>query len=380
MLTVDESTGSLAALRALSAAGYPVWAAVSRTHTYAERSRAATGVIRLPNEQQDVPLYLEELAGAVRRVGATVLLPGTESTLQAITGNEAQFPAGVAVGTSPAAALARATDKAALPQLAQSAGLQAPVTKPLENAGELPFPLIAKPRHSVTLASDRLLRQDKAQTLLMPAAWRDLLNRTEGEEWVAQPRLERGRLLAICGVAWHGELVSAVHQVSDRTWPLDAGTSALARTVAPDREREEGVRRLLGELKWSGIYGMQFVECDGEAWAIDLNPRVYGSIALAIAAGHNLLDEWTRLLLGERPSPSPYRVGVRLRLEDKDVRALAVSLARGRWREGLGGMLPRRHTAHAIFAKRDPAPALGLMHEMLDAARGRVGRAGSERA
>lgn len=374
MLTVDEGTGSLAALRALSAGGYRAWAAVSRADTYAERSRAATGVMRLPNEQDDMPGYLEALAGAVRSAGASVLLPGTESTLRAITGNEALFGAGVAVGTSPGDALVRATDKAALPEMARRAGLQTPVTRLLESAGELPFPLIAKPRRSVALAPDGVLRQNKAQTLRTPAALSDLLERTVGEEWIAQPRLERGRLLAICGVAWQGELVSAVHQVSDRIWPLDAGTSALARTVPPDREREEGVRRLLAELGWSGVYGLQFFESDGAAWAIDFNPRVYGSIALAIAAGHNLLDEWTQLLLGERPSPPPYRVGVRLRVEDKDARALAMTLVRRRWCEGLRGLLPRRDTAHAIFAARDPAPVLRLMDETLGAARARVAR------
>lgn len=370
MLTVDESTGSLAALRALNSAGYRAYAAVSRADTYAERSRAAAGFVRLPNEQEDVPRYLEELAGAVRRAGASVLLPGTESTLRAITGQEAVFGGGVVVGTAPAESLQRATDKAALPELARRAGLPTPATKPLASAAELPFPLIAKPRRSVVLTPDGGLRQNKAQTLWSPPALTELLEQTEGEEWIAQPLLERGRLSAICGVAWRGELVSAVHQLADRIWPLDAGSSALARTVAPDHEREEGVRRVLAELGWSGVYGMQFLESDGTAWAIDFNPRVYGSTALAIAAGHNLLDLWTRLLLGERPSPPPYRVGVRLRVEDKDARALATVLAQRRWREGLTGLLPRRHTAHAIFAGRDPAPALRLAGELLGAVRG----------
>ena len=41
------------------------------------------------------------------------------------------------------------------------------------------------------------------------------------------------------------------------------------------------------------------------AYVIDVNPRIYGAIGLAIAAGQNLPAIWTDLLLGRTPLVRP---------------------------------------------------------------------------
>lgn len=82
-------------------------------------------------------------------------------------------------------------------------------------------------------------------------------------------------------------------------------------TTEPDAARDAGVRRLMRSIGWSGIFGLQFLRTDAAEYVIDLNPRVYGSLALAVAAGHNLTVMWTDLLLGGRPCPDSYRRGVR---------------------------------------------------------------------
>jgi hypothetical protein len=93
---------------------------------------------------------------------------------------------------------------------------------------------------------------------------------------------------------------------------------------------------------------------------IDLNPRIYGSLALAVAAKLNLPEIWVNLLLGRRPDVGGYRIGTRFRHEEKDARALALMLADGgeaRWC-ALRGLVPRRGTTHAVFSLRDPMPVL----------------------
>src|SRR5918997_2837615 len=87
----DESTGSLAAVRALASAGYEPWLAVSQRHTYAARSRAAEGLIRL--DASDPDSYSEELARQERDLRAAAVLPGTEASLGALTGREHLFDA-----------------------------------------------------------------------------------------------------------------------------------------------------------------------------------------------------------------------------------------------------------------------------------------------
>jgi predicted ATP-grasp superfamily ATP-dependent carboligase len=54
-----------------------------------------------------------------------------------------------------------------------------------------------------------------------------------------------------------------------------------------------GVARLLADLGWSGVANVQFVRAPGgRPRLIDLNGRLYGSLALAYATGVNVPDLW----------------------------------------------------------------------------------------
>src|SRR5215213_2716451 len=61
-----------------------------------------------------------------------------------------------------------------------------------------------------------------------------------------------------------------------------------------------------------------------------------------------------------------YRVGTRLRVEEKDVRALLFMLVNDgeRWRT-LRGLVPHRGTSHAVFSLRDPMPSLTSLAKLL---------------
>jgi predicted ATP-grasp superfamily ATP-dependent carboligase len=173
-------------------------------------------------------------------------------------------------------------------------------------------------------------------------------------------------------VVWEGRVVCACHQRSVRIWPPRIGSSSYAQTVARDVELEARVSRLLESIGWRGIYGVQFVFADGRTYAIDLNPRVYGSAALAIAAGHNLPAIWTSLLLEGDADVGDYEVGVHYRYEEDDLRALLAELRDGNIVGALAGVLPRRRTVHAVFSLRDPLPALEVARKGLRALRPRA--------
>ena len=153
----------------------------------------------------------------------------------------------------------------------------------------------------------------------------------------------------------------SVRQRAVRIFPLDCGVSAYAETLPPDPELAEGVARLMALLGWSGVFETQYLRSSGTPYLIDLNPRLYGSIGLAIHAGANLPAIWTDLLLGRTPSVNGYAVGVRFRAEHRDLLTLAQLARRHRFREVASGLIPRPRTTHAIFSFRDPGPSLGLV-------------------
>jgi hypothetical protein len=216
---------------------------------------------------------------------------------------------------------------------------------------------MVKPRRS-ELPEGRRLERFEASVVRSPSELDAALRALPDASALVQPHLP-GPIVGVSGVAWEGELVASVHQLGERTWPPGCGIVCYARTMAPDPDLERGTKGLIRELQWSGVFNLQLVRSGGTDYLIDINPRLYHSLALAIAAGLNLPAIWADLLLGREPRVPGYEPGRRFRSEE-DLRAVATLVRGGRLREALPAMLPRRRTAHAIVSLRDPAPALSL--------------------
>jgi predicted ATP-grasp superfamily ATP-dependent carboligase len=376
LISAEELTGGLAAVRALRAAGYEPWAALTRPGRPVEHSRALGGAVVAPDPAVDPERFAQELAVAARDLDAAAVLPGSEESLLALAGRASLFSP-VAVGASVPEIVERALDKVLVGRLAASAGLHVLPTTTIEadelraHPAEFGYPLVLKPERTKIRGSDGVLRRVPVHCVRNKGELERILAPSGNRTWLLQPFVT-GSLAAVCGVAWNGELVCAIHQVADRIWPPDCGISAYATTVHPDATREAAVRRLLSLLGLSGIFQAQFVRVGGDWAFIDLNPRVYGSLALAVAAGLNLPAIWTDLLLGRVPEVGSYRVGVGFRAEGNDARWIAHNLRRGRLRAGASGLLPRRRTVHALFSIRDPLPALKRVSGIVT--RSRAGR------
>jgi predicted ATP-grasp superfamily ATP-dependent carboligase len=360
LVTGGDHAASLAALRALRSAGYEPWVTASGRKAYGARSRAAAGTIYVPGSHADPAAFVEAVNDAVQRIGFGAIVVGTERDLVALARGR-ELLGSLAASVPELASVLRVTHKGVVHELAGRVGLRTPATIAVDRgaireANGLPAPLMVKPLRSELYASGRLVHCDSRRirsTLELNAS----SPTPPGDQWLIQAWI-KGRLGAICGVAWKGKLVCAVHQVADRIWPWDAGRSAYAHTVGANQALERGVDRLLGELDWSGIFQVQFIHEGDDSYLIDFNPRLYGSLALATAAGANLPAIWVALLSGCEVDSVSYRVGVRYRAAELDLRALMHVIRSGRPVAGLLGLLPRPRTAHAVISLADPLPAL----------------------
>jgi predicted ATP-grasp superfamily ATP-dependent carboligase len=136
-------------------------------------------------------------------------------------------------------------------------------------------------------------------------------------------------------------------------------------------ERRRNLAAFVQELDWNGVFNLQLIERDGRDYVIDLNPRFYVSLTLAVAAGVNLPAIWASLLLGLPVEDHGYRSGVRFRQEKGDPRAIACELRRGNY-AAARDLLPHRRTVHALFSIRDPRPGLSIARDAAVAARRRL--------
>jgi predicted ATP-grasp superfamily ATP-dependent carboligase len=375
LVTGGDEIGVLGAIRGLHAAGYQVVVQARSPWGYAARSRACAETVVTPDPHADPGGFAGELARACEGLSVSALLPGTEAALHALAPSKQRFTAGIALGVPEPHVVERATSKEALVEIAAQVGIEMPPTRRLELAAlrngqgrELELPLVVKPLRSDTALPGGALRHETPRLVHTLPELREAISATAREEALIQPYLP-GEIYGVCGVAWQGETICTLHQVGRRIWPADCGMVSYVETVPRQAELDERVRALVAAIGWSGIFQLQLLRHRGALYAIDLNPRVYISISLAIAAGLNLPAVWAAILLGQPPSVSEYTTGIRWRSDTDDPRSILAGFRTGHRARSLVAALPRRRTTHAVFSWRDPAPVMTTLQRLKEHSR-----------
>jgi FkbM family methyltransferase len=201
-----------------------------------------------------------------------------------------------------------------------------------------------------------------------------------GPQILVQPRLA-GRTCSFAGVATSDGLIGICFARYLRTWPPAAGNAAYAQTEPVPQRLLEAVEVFVDAMGWRGVFELELIQDDdGRFRPIDFNPRIYGSVALAAAAGANLPSLWCEHLTDQRPAAAVAAVGHRYRWEDGDVRHVAGYLRDNRLAQAAGVLLPRRGTTHAYFRRDDPGPFIARLFALggVAARRLRAHRAGPD--
>ena len=181
-----------------------------------------------------------------------------------------------------------------------------------------------------------------------------------GEPFLLQ-RVQRGVVISYAGVLAGGRLLGSAVSRYRRTWHPVAGNACFSETLQESPELSARVVGLLSELGWEGLFELELIERGNGKWAaIDLNPRPYGSMALAIGAGANLPALWCSYLLGLDPPEVQVRAraGVLYRWEDADLRHAIWQLREGQIADASAALRIRRRVVHPYFRLRDPGPFL----------------------
>ncbi|MEA2420216.1 MAG: hypothetical protein QOE60_2422, partial [Thermoleophilaceae bacterium] len=277
LVTGTEYSGGLAALRALRDAGHEPWAAVSSKRAHGARSRAAAGVVSVPDARLDPAGFAAAVAHRAERADARVVLPGTEGGLLALAAHPELFAPGRAVGVCSSTVTAAATDKVTTLAEAAEVGIDVlsarvrGVNGPADTE-DVRYPVLVKPLRSELPVDGGLRRfetkraDDREQLTLALAGLPDGVGIVQ--------RHEEGQLLTVNGVAWEGELIAEVHAVGLRTWPAGSGHVTYAETIAPDGGLTERARALMRRLRWSGIFNLQFIDSDEGLFLTEVNPRL----------------------------------------------------------------------------------------------------------
>jgi predicted ATP-grasp superfamily ATP-dependent carboligase len=367
LVTNAEERSVVATCRCLHAAGYEVTAVSGERPAAAHWSRAVSRRLRLADPREDAEAFVSGLEAELGAHPYAALIAATDPALAAVAHWRERLDPLARTGLPAPDAVARSLDRLALVDAARAAGLDTPPTRACADLAEATacaeafgWPVLLKARHPVVYGDGVVVQAPPARPAADAGALAEMLPRY-GTPVLVQ-RADTGAVHSFAGVMAGGTLLAFVASRYVRTWPPAAGSVAFSETVSASDQLRDAVTTLVRELGWEGIFELETVgDADRGLAAIDFNPRPYGSMALAGAAGAPLAAVWVDWLTGRSRGPAAGRPGVRYRWEDADMRNAVDRVRRGRFAEAARILAPRRGTTHPFFRAGDPGPLVARL-------------------
>jgi predicted ATP-grasp superfamily ATP-dependent carboligase len=312
----------------------------------------------------DADLFVEQLREEVARRSYAALIPGSDSALLAISERRERLEGLTALGLPTPSVVERTFNRESLAELAGPAGLIAPesircteVEQAMSAARELGFPVVVKSASLASASDHAVSGAPKGQVATGEAGLTDAAKAFH-HDFLVQ-RCVKGDVISFGGVMAREQLLGVAVARYRRMWPPDSGSVTYGETISAPSRLQDMVAQLLLAIGWEGIFELELIRSGPESFVpIDLNPRPYGSMALATAAGASLAAIWCDWLLTGACRPGRARPGLRYRWEDGDLRYLMWQVHHGNYRAAAEPLRPHRRVTHAHYQVADPAPLL----------------------
>lgn len=362
LITDAEERAALAAGRCLVDAGYRVSYAASRHPAPAFWSRSACkDAVHAVSDPRDAPAaFVSGLATILAAREHVMVMPGGDASLRAISQYRALLAPWVDIALPDHTVVEGCLSKLQLARVAERCQLGAPETIECHSAREavaaarrLGYPVAVKPPSTVRV-SGSAAQQQSSVIVDSASAVRAFAAVCDGHCLVQ--RHVSGAVFSFFGVAAEGDLLAFGMSRYRRTWPVKGGNVACATTLTPPGPLVAAVRTFVSLLGWEGVFELELLAADGQFMAIDFNPRLYGSLALAVAAGAALPAIWAQhRLTARRAATVEARSDVDYRWEDAELRHLLWQVRHGHLAAAVSVLKPRR-AVHAHLRWDDPAP------------------------
>ena len=267
-------------------------------------------------------VFLQWLRDLDQRAGYSLIIPSSERALRPFLLLPESDPMRQKAVLSSDLALRTALDKSLTLEIA--AGLHIPVPESVLISSEdfIPacnsFPVVLKPVSSQILAEDHV-KQVRPVIVYNDAERRGQLRSMLQDSAVLQQELVPGHGVGVEVLYDKGQLIwyfshERLHEGTGRNG-LGSG-STYRRSVRPKPELLRDAKSLLDSLQWHGLAMVEFkYSDDGRYWLMEINPRLWGSLALAIDAGVDFPYGLLRLATGQAVPPQPkYKLNYRTRV------------------------------------------------------------------
>ena len=282
------------AMRSLSAAGVTVAVGDMATRNMSFGSRRGPATFVYDSFYTHPERFVDQVCAAIREHQAAVYLPMHEETFVVARHIERFRALGVAVPISDFDLLRTVHKKNTLSAVAAAAGVPVPRCIQPRGLDDLPavWDDLSGPAARVVI---KALNTNSAKGVSYAQGKADFVRQysegvaAAGLEPAAYPLVQEyvtGVGVGVSQLYNHGVLkASFTHQrLREKTY---TGGTSTARISCRHPELEDHATRFLGGLGWHGVVMSEFKfdPHSGKGWLIDVNPRFWGSLALAIRAG-----------------------------------------------------------------------------------------------
>ncbi len=291
VLVLDaDSRAGLATVQSLGRRGVSLHAGVRVAGSLTAHSRWCGQIHQQPAAEAvaEAHAWMRDLHAEHRFV---LIVPTTEASLLWLRALSPQDPLRRLALLPSDEALDIALSKERTRALAERIGLPVPgsrllarSTSPGDRASS-GFPCVLKPAASKVQIDGRLVT-------LAPEVVRDASMRSALlEKWLPHTDVQEQQWVPGHGVGVElvyagGKVVAEFVHERIHELPLTGGGSTLRRAVKPDAHLLEMSKRLLDALHWQGVAMVEWRRADDDAvHLMEINPRLWGSLPLTIAAG-----------------------------------------------------------------------------------------------
>ncbi|MFW6133021.1 MAG: ATP-grasp domain-containing protein [Planctomycetota bacterium] len=308
--------------------------------------------------------YVEAVVAAMRRHNAGVLLPCHED-VGVFAARRERLPADIAVAIPSREQYALVEDKYDVIREAQACGLDVPRTITVGDvnemeaaAAELSWPVVVKTRTGNSAKGVRVVRDIGELRAAFDGFVRDYA--LPPHRWPFLQEHLPGRGIGVCVICDRGRCNAVFGEQYLRCKDgHNLGTSTF-RSAYRDDGLFERVGRLFERLGWHGVAHCDFVlDAEGAARMIEVNPRPWGALWLAVQAGVDFPYLWYLLAQGATlPAPGDFDQRATCRWLLGEAQAVLAMARSGRLRDLLAVFRPRRRCEHDDLDRGDPAPLL----------------------
>lgn len=323
LVTDAGRPSAIAAIRSLGRAGWDVVAADSDPRSPGFYSRYARWRLRYPSPDHDPTGIAETIQREIRKRSVDLVIPVTDDVILPLCRIRDELEKITVVAMPEPEVLAVVSDKTATLRVASELGIPIPRTQIVHGISEarrhiadVGWPVVLKPptsrtygqsgrlqRHEVTYASS----DDELVSMMRRHGERPILVQEfcVGEGHGVELLLREGRPLA---AFQHRRL---------REVPITGGASSFRESVPIDAGLYGHAVTLLERLRYTGLAMVEFRVGPSGARLMEVNGRIWGSLALASKSGVDFPLLMARMYLGLTPNGDPavarYQMGTRSR-------------------------------------------------------------------